>query len=166
MLTRRCSVTVFLTALLSVSVVGQSQTARTVQPRYGWSAVNSSGQRFTQRVFPDRDSLWEKDATKKVIPKYPYQDRARHHMGRGLFRMEIDLETGAVRKVTMVGSIGYNRLDESAIQALSQWRFRPNSWKEVTLPVEFVMPNPDGSLPSIPSGPTSMPVERGGGMRP
>ena len=134
--------------LLPASVL--AQRARTVQPRDGWSAVDSSGKRFTQRVFPDRHSVWVKDVTKNVIPQYPYEDRARKHMGRGVFRIEIDVETGSVRKVTMVRSTGYNRLDEAAKNALVKWRFRPNSWKEVTFPVEFVMPNPDGSIPAIP----------------
>lgn len=164
MLIRRCSATLFLTALLSVSVFGQ--TGRTAQPRDGWSAVNNSGKRLTQSMSPGRHPVWEKDVTKQPMPKYPYADRARHHMGRGLFRMEIDLQTGSVQKVTMIRSTGYNSLDEAATQALEKWRFRPNSWKEVTFPVEFVMANPDGSIPSIPSGPISMPLTHGSGMRP
>jgi TonB family protein len=164
MLGRPHLATLFVLALLSVSVFGQ--TVRTVQPRDGWSAVNSSGERFTQRVFPDRKAPWEKDAIKKPIVNYPYADRARKHMGRGLFRMEIDLQTGSIEKVTVIRSTGYDSLNEAAINALSKMRFRPNTWKEVTLPVEFVMPNPDGSIPSISSGPLSMPLQHGGGMRP
>ena len=165
MLTNRCSVTLFLTALLSVSVYGQ--TGRTVQRRDGWSGVDSSGKRFTQRDFSkSARPPWWKDATKKPLPAYPYNDRARKNMGRGLYRMEIDLNTGLVGKVTIIRSTGHNSLDEAATTAFSKWRFKPNSWKELTMPVEFVMANPDGSIPPIPPGHLSLPLERVGGMRP
>ena len=150
--------------LSSVLFTGHSfgQTGRKVQPREGWTAVDSSGKRLTQREFPDRNAVWLKDATKKVGPEYPYQDRARHHMGSGLFRMEIDLKTGLVGKVTMIRSTGYNSLDEAATKALAKWRFRPNSWKEVTFPVEFVMAGAIDS--SNRPGPNSIPLvpDRGG----
>lgn len=89
--------TALLIALFPFCVFGQ--TARTVERRDGWSAVDSSGKRFTQRLSPERNPVWFKDATKKAMPNYPYADRARKHMGRGLFRMEIDLKTGAVQKI-------------------------------------------------------------------
>ena len=156
--------TVLLIALFPFCVFGQ--TGRAVQPRDGWSGVDSSGKRFTQRVFPDRNSPFMKDVTKKPMPVYPYNDRARKNTGSGLYRMEIDLKTGLVRKVAIVRSTGHNTLDEAAVNALSKWRFRPNSWKEVTFPVVFIMAKPDGSIPSIPSSMMPMPLERGGGMRP
>ena len=71
----------------------------------------------------------------KVLPQH-FVALPRVHFGG---RMEIDVATGSVRRVTVVKSTGYNRLDEVAKHALVQWRFRPNSWKEVDLPVNFIM---------------------------
>jgi TonB family protein len=139
MLIRRCSTTLFLTALLSVPVFGQGQ--HTAKSRYEWSAVDKSGKQFSEREFRNRRPPWNKDVTKAVKPEYPFEERTRKHTGAGLFRMDIDLKTGSVRQVTVVKSTEYNRLDEAAKHALVQWRFRPNSWKELSLPVNFVSPS-------------------------
>jgi len=133
---RLTTASVLLSALLVSSTVGQGTQIASSQS----SAVDSSGKRFTQREIPKgTQPAWLKDATKKVGPEYPYQDRAHHRTGSGLFRMEIDLKTGSVQKVTMIKSTGYDSLNEAATKALSKWRFRPNTWKEVTFPVQFTM---------------------------
>ena len=127
----------FLTALiLPVSVWAQG--AKPWQT-YKWSAVDKSGKRFTEEQFWNKRPPWNDAVVKHVEPLYPYEERARKHMGAGLFKMEIDLGTGAVRHVSVVKSTGYNRLDEAAKGALVGWKFTPNSWREVNLPVNFLM---------------------------
>jgi TonB family protein len=82
---------------------------------------------------------WQHDLIKTAPPVYPYADRARWHQGIGLFRLTLDKKTGSVVRVTVDKSTGYKTLDDSAIAALKQWRFRPGKWKEVRVPVNFVM---------------------------
>jgi TonB family protein len=136
MLVRLLSVAVTMLMILPVSVSAQGgSTLKT----YQWSAVDSSGKHFTEQQFGGRRPPWNDDVIKQVQPDYPYEERAHKHTGPGLFRMEIDLKTGSVREVTVVKSTGYNRLDESAKHALIGWHFRPNSWREVNLPVNFYM---------------------------
>ena len=115
-----------------------AQTAKPWQT-YQWSAIDKSGKRFTEQQFWNKRPPWNDAVLKHVEPLYPYEERARKHMGAGLFRMEVDLATGAVRRVAVVKSTGYNRLDEAAKGALVGWKFTPNSWREVNLPVNFVM---------------------------
>ncbi|HJT81455.1 MAG TPA: TonB family protein [Chthoniobacterales bacterium] len=142
MLTRLGFATSLALALLTVSVFGQGQTAG--KSPYEWSAVDKSGKQFTYRQFPQPVPLWTKDVTKAVKPEYPYEERKRKHTGIGMFRLEIDVETGKVRRVTVIKSTKYNRLDEAAKNALVGWRFRPNTWKELSLPVDFALPPPVG----------------------
>src|SRR3954471_3808643 len=90
-------------------------------------------------AFMAHDQQWERDLIKTAPPLYPYADRARRHQGRGLFRLTLDQKTGGVIQVTVENSTGYKTLDESAIAALRQWRFRPSKWRIVHVPVNFVM---------------------------
>jgi TonB family protein len=130
---------VLVIALLPVCVLAQG--ARMGKFGYEWSAIDNSGKQFSERDFRNRLPPWEKDVTKAVPAEYPYEERTRKHTGAGLFRMDIDLKTGEVRQVTVAKSTEYNRLDEAAKHALVQWRFRPISWRELSLPVNFVKPS-------------------------
>ena len=56
-----------------------------------------------------------------------------------MFLLTLDEQIGSVIHVTIEKSIGYKTLDDSAIAALRQWRFRPGKWKMVRVPVNFVM---------------------------
>jgi TonB family protein len=77
-------------------------------------------------AFMGHDQQWERDLIKTTPPLYPYADRAQRHQGTGLFRLTMDQKTGGVTQVTIEKSTGYKTLDDSAIVALRQWRFRPN----------------------------------------
>jgi TonB family protein len=138
---RICSGTLCALVVLCVSVFGQGGQHNGKFWSYEWSAVDNSGKQFSEREFRNRRPPWNKDVTKAVPPEYPYEERNRKHTGAGLFRMDIDPETGSVTKVSVVKSTEYNRLDEAAKHALVQWRFRPSSWKELSLPVNFVSPS-------------------------
>jgi TonB family protein len=82
---------------------------------------------------------WMDDVVHSVIPDYPYYARAVRQQGTGLYRVILDLKTGAVTKVTIVRSAGFGKLDDSVVAALRQWRWKPGRWKEIGLPVTFVM---------------------------
>ena len=70
-----------------------------------------------------------------IAPDYPYSERTQRHTGKGFFRLELDLKSGAVIQATVARSTGFEALDNSAIAALRQWQ--PNRWREVEIPVTF-----------------------------
>ena len=56
--------------------------------------------------------------------------------GKGLFLLHLDQKTGRVLSVDVAKSTGFAVLDQSAIAAFRQWRFRPGP-KSVRIPLEF-----------------------------
>ena len=60
---------------------------------------------------------------------------ARHLSGRGVY--VVDLVDGNVEDVRVLKSTGYKVLDDAAIAALSQWRFKPHVIYKSTIPIEF-----------------------------
>jgi TonB family protein len=103
------------------------------------SAVVTAADMQQPLAFMAHDQQWERDLIKTAPPLYPYADRARRHQGKGIFRLALDQKTGSVVQVTVEKSTGYKTLDDSAIGALRQWRFRPSKRKIVHVPVNFVM---------------------------
>jgi len=74
-----------------------------------------------------------------VMPVYSHGDRLTRRQGTGLFRLYIDLKTGFVTQVAVVKSTGWWSVDTSAVNALRKWRWKPGTWKEVNVPVQFAM---------------------------
>jgi len=60
----------------------------------------------------------------KVFPDYPYPARDQHLEGSGLYRLNIKPD-GTVSSVTVLKSTGHMLLDQAAIHAFRQWRFKP-----------------------------------------
>jgi TonB family protein len=88
---------------------------------------------------------WIADAIVKRRPEYPYSERVLHHEGSGLFRILVDLKTGSVTSVSTMQSTGFPKLDEAAIKAFRASRWRPGTWKELDLVVDFTMSVPPRS---------------------
>lgn len=76
---------------------------------------------------------------KQVRPEYPLEALRKHETGKGLLIMHIDRKTGKIISVTMDKSTGYKDLDDAAIRAFSQWRFRPGAVKTkmIKIPIAF-----------------------------
>jgi TonB family protein len=74
----------------------------------------------------------------KVFPDYPYAARDRHLEGSGLYRLNIKPD-GTVSSVTVLKSTGHSLLDQAAIHAYRQWRFRPGALRSVKIPINFSM---------------------------
>ena len=72
-------------------------------------------------------------------PKYPYEARARHITGRGMYEILIDAKSGMVTRVVVVQSTGSKKLDEAAVNAFSQWRARPGKISRIRVPVNFTL---------------------------
>ena len=70
-------------------------------------------------------------------PQYTYAARARRKVGKGMFELKFDYETGRLREVHMVKSIGDYMLDGSAIGALKLWKAKPRSIHTLQVPIRF-----------------------------
>src|SRR5262249_40306223 len=70
-------------------------------------------------------------------PKYPKDAKGRRPAGSGTVVMEIDEKTGWVKSAKMEKSTGNKLLDDAALQAFSQWRFKPGTVRHVRTPVTF-----------------------------
>ena len=140
----------FLFALLAISaaqrqVLGQSQAFLSAQE--GTSAVDAKGVRHSEPARSGRLQPWIEDRVNAVAPDYPYAESAQHHTGAGRFRLQLDLKTGAVTRITVVKSTGFQTLDNCAVVALRQWRWRPGRWREIEMPVTFRLGSPPSRLP-------------------
>ncbi|MEE1868635.1 energy transducer TonB [Pseudomonas auratipiscis] len=77
-------------------------------------------------------------------PRYPSQARRRNQ--QGTVRVEVSLdERGNQLKLTLVRSSGIESLDQAALEAVTQWRFRPEVVdgrampSRVEIPIEFAL---------------------------
>jgi TonB family protein len=57
--------------------------------------------------------------------------------GKGIVLVTIDKQTGKVTGARMLESTGSQLLDGAALQAYSQWRFKPGSVTQLKMPIEF-----------------------------
>ena len=58
-------------------------------------------------------------------------------MGKGRFRLFVDPRTGLVTDVQTLETTHDTRLDAAAVKALRQWRFKPNTVRKLTVPIDF-----------------------------
>ncbi|MEY2546738.1 MAG: periplasmic protein TonB [Verrucomicrobiota bacterium] len=72
-------------------------------------------------------------------PNYPYEARSRHIVGNGVCVVTVDPGSGAVTNATMAQSLGNPILDNSALSAFRQWRFKPGSVSSVKIPITVTM---------------------------
>jgi TonB family protein len=132
---------VFALALLFArAAVAIPATAPGYEWRYVTRAVDAKRKAHFAIDYAPRHAPWADDVIHRVRPEYPYADRSAHRSGKGLYRLSLDLHTGAVTKIRIVRSAGSTTLDASALEALREWKFIPEKWLEVDIPVEFVIP--------------------------
>jgi TonB family protein len=72
-------------------------------------------------------------------PQYPYEARSRHITGSGVCVAIVDPASGNVTSVSMSQSVGNPILDNAAMSAFRQWRFRPGTVSKVNIPITFTM---------------------------
>src|ERR1041385_3263374 len=76
-----------------------------------------------------------------VQPEYPREARLHHITGSGVVIMWVDRATGSVYSCKMLQSTGSDILDQAALRAFRQWRFKPGTAEGVRVPVTFTMPD-------------------------
>jgi TonB family protein len=96
---------------------------------------------FTSRLHAQSESPTPSSTPRKSIrapkPIYPREWSERGITGKGIVLVTVDTQTGKVTGARMLKSTGSKLLDGSALQALSQWRFKPGTRSEVRIPIEF-----------------------------
>lgn len=70
-------------------------------------------------------------------PEYPRQARENGLMGKGVAVLKVDPATGRVTSVSMVKSTGHEILDNAALRAFRQWRYRPGGITTFEIPIQF-----------------------------
>lgn len=119
------------------------------------SAVDARGVRHLASDYHGKAPPWVLDIVHWIGPEYSDRDRRLYNQGRGLFRMIIDLKTGAVLEIKVVRSTGTATLDRSVLVALRQWRWKPGKWKEVDMLVTYRMST---GPPRLPPGAVRLPL--------
>jgi periplasmic protein TonB len=72
-------------------------------------------------------------------PVYPYEARRQRVTGSGVALLTIDQTSGTVTRVVMTQSCGNAILDNSTLDALRRWRFKPGSATKVQVPITYTL---------------------------
>jgi len=72
-------------------------------------------------------------------PVYPYEARRQRMTGSGVALLTIDQTSGTVTSVLMMQSCGDAILDNSTLDALRRWRFKPGSATKVQVPITYTL---------------------------
>src|SRR5919106_585303 len=70
-------------------------------------------------------------------PKYPQAALRKRLMGKGIFLLNVNAKTGKVTSIKVEKRTGYELLDVAALETLIKWRFKPNTFTRVHVPVLF-----------------------------
>jgi TonB family protein len=103
------------------------------------AAIDAAGVYHKASDYAGTKPPWIQDINSSLAPNYPIDDRIQGHEGVGLYHLQLDLKTGRVTNATVITSTGFKGLDVSATWALRQWRWKAGRWKEIDMPVRFVM---------------------------
>jgi protein TonB len=108
---------------------------RTPPPR------QQTAQKFTPIKAPGPMSMSRAKALALYAPHppYPYEARAHHITGSGVIVVDVDSASGNVTSASVAQSIGNPVLDNAAVGAFRQWRFRPGTVSKVRIPITFTM---------------------------
>jgi TonB family protein len=72
-------------------------------------------------------------------PVYPYEARRQRVTGSGVALLTVDQTFGTVTDVLMAQSCGNAILDNSTLDALRRWRFKPGSAARVHVPITYTL---------------------------
>jgi periplasmic protein TonB len=72
-------------------------------------------------------------------PVYPYEARRQRVTGSGVALLTVDQTSGTVTDVLMTQSCGNAILDNSTLDALRRWRFKPGTAAKVQVPITYTL---------------------------
>ena len=124
--------------------------------RYGWfqitsgSTVRYKGKAYKELTYQDYRAMGDPKPkrifyfdvseylpTYSVQPEYPREARAKGLAGKGIAAVEINPITGRVTSVSILKSTGHDILDNAALRAVRQWRYRPGGITSAEIPIQF-----------------------------
>jgi hypothetical protein len=87
------------------------------------------------------NALCLRDALYAPRPQYPYESTGmadpetwtRNLGGNGLYRLEINLATGRVNRITVIKWTGSAKINNAVTNTFKHWAFKPGKWKEITI---------------------------------
>jgi TonB family protein len=127
-------VNVLLRIALVAGLASGSLLAATNEPVY--VGIDAKGVRHESKESAG-NAPWLRDVAYTRTPTPLPGDGSRWYQGVGIFRLRIDPTTGATTEVTFVRSTGITAFDRSALRALKLWRWKPQTWTQVDLPMFF-----------------------------
>lgn len=72
-------------------------------------------------------------------PQYPLQARRDRLTGSGVALLDVDKLTGYVTSARMLKSMGHKILDDAALKAFRQWRFKPGTASQIKIPINYTI---------------------------
>jgi TonB family protein len=129
-------ITIIAITLITFTARATDLTPYIAMPAGSGYAIDSRGNRCP-------NPLCVHDAVFAPRPQYPDQLRSSigdttgwtRYKGDGLYRLDIDLNTGRVSQVTIIKSAGSKVLDTASTSIFKLWVFKPGKWKEITIPI-------------------------------
>jgi TonB family protein len=98
-------------------------------------------------------SLAQSQPSAKAIvaprPEYPSTARSQHLTGSGMAVVQVDPSSGQVTSARILDSTGHKILDDAALKAFRQWRFKPGASSEVEIPIRYVTNGSAGNTRAI-----------------
>lgn len=88
---------------------------------------------------PLKDAISMKVVVHQVPPEYPFEARRSRITGHGILLGQVDYKTGTVTSVRMEKSTGSRILDQAALSAFRQWRFKPGTTRQFRVPITYNM---------------------------
>ncbi len=120
--------------LIAVTIRASDPVPYIAMPIDKGYAIDAHGKRQPNAVCA-RDVIWA------CAPRYPFRalssdpaSDARNHRRDGLYRLDIDLKTGRVSRITIIKSAGLAILDRASTWAFSRWVFTPGKWSAMIIP--------------------------------
>ena len=130
---KELATTIALT-LIAVTARASEAVPYIAMPIDNGYAIDAHGKRQPNALCA-RDVVWA------CAPRYPLRSHSidpstwsRSNRGDGLYRLDIDLKTGRVSRVTTVKSSGSSILDRASTWAFNRWVFTPGKWSAMIIP--------------------------------
>ena len=86
-----------------------------------------------------KDAISMKVVVHQVPPEYPFEARRSGITGHGILFGQVDYKAGTVIFVKMEKSTGSRILDDAALSAFRQWRFKPGTTRQFRVPINYEM---------------------------